>query len=200
MNAQQTRMLVTTAVFGALGGVVEITLGSVLHSIPVLPFRGLLMSGILAVILVASRIYCGRGSAVFRVGAVIALLKIISPGGVLLSPACAILLETLAVGGVFAGSGKITSIRAAAAGVAGCLMSLVHKLIFQGIIMGMGIIRMYREVLQSGAAIMGIAAEHYLLLIGPIILLHLIVGIISGSQGVKLGRHLKRIMGSNPDA
>ena len=85
MKSYTVRDWVYIAVFGALWGALELTLGAYLHVLfPPLAntfFTGLIMAGIGAVIALVGRTFVPRTGAVLGIGIVTALLKVLSLGG-----------------------------------------------------------------------------------------------------------------------
>lgn len=82
--------------FGALWGVVEITLGAFLHTLRV-PFVGVVMASTSAALLVGQRQLLPRRGVSVATGVVAALCKSISPGGIILGPMIGIFTEALLV-------------------------------------------------------------------------------------------------------
>ena len=76
-----TKDLVTLAVFGALWGSVEMSLGAWLHAANV-PFTGLLLSAVGVCIALIGYVFVPRAGAVFMISLVAAMLKAFSVGGV----------------------------------------------------------------------------------------------------------------------
>jgi len=91
----QTRRYVDIALFSAIGGILEASLGTLVHTFRLVPFAGVLPTA--ALITVLSALYAYRHSAkdVLRCGTVIALLKFLSPGGTTLFSVGAVLVETI---------------------------------------------------------------------------------------------------------
>ena len=99
-----TRELVLLAVFGALWGVVEITLGSVLKSLDV-PLSGVVLAGAGLMIALIARLFVpGKGSTLF-VGIIAMFLKLFSLGGVIIGPMMSIFAEALIAELVLSGVG-----------------------------------------------------------------------------------------------
>jgi len=91
---QRAYFWVYVAIFGALWGGLELTLGTFLHTLRV-PKTGLMMVTLSAVLMTAQRtVYPVRGSTL-ATGVVAACLKSLSPGGVILGPIVGILSEAL---------------------------------------------------------------------------------------------------------
>ncbi len=93
------RELVYIAIFGAIWGAVEITLGSYLHVIfPPLAdtfLVGLILTSIGTVVALIGRLFVPRTGSVLMIGVVTAILKMLSIGGVKIGPMAAILVESL---------------------------------------------------------------------------------------------------------
>ena len=99
VNRYTVRSWVTIGLFGALWGVVELTLGSYLHVI--FPpqantfLTGVVMGGIGALIALTGRHFVPNRGSVFLIAVVTALIKLLSPGGGRVGPFVAILMEGL---------------------------------------------------------------------------------------------------------
>lgn len=88
------RDLVYIGVFGALWGAVEISLGSVLHTLNV-PFSGVFLTGIGIAIALIGRLFVPRTGSVLFIGLVTAFLKMFSLGGIVLNPMIGIVAESV---------------------------------------------------------------------------------------------------------
>jgi len=97
MSSYTVRGWVTIGLFAALWGVVELTLGSVLHAI--FPSQantfltGVLMGGIGVAVALTGRHFVPNRGSVLLISIVTALLKLLSPGGIKIGPVVAILVE-----------------------------------------------------------------------------------------------------------
>ena len=93
------RELVYIAIFGAIWGALELTLGSYLHVLfPPLAdtfLVGLIMAFLGAIVALVGRHFVPRTGSVFLIGIITAILKMISIGGVQVGPLVAILAESL---------------------------------------------------------------------------------------------------------
>ena len=82
--------------FGALWGATEVTIGAFLHALR-LPLVGVFLSCVGALILIAQRqVFPQRGASI-ATGVVAALLKSMSPGGIILGPMIGILSEAILI-------------------------------------------------------------------------------------------------------
>jgi hypothetical protein len=89
-----TRELVTLAVFGALWGLVEISLGALLHVLHA-PLTGVILAAVGITIALTGRAFVPhRGSTLF-IGVIVLVLKLFSIGSVVLGPMVGILVEAL---------------------------------------------------------------------------------------------------------
>ena len=89
-----TRELATLAVFGALWGLVEISLGSVLKTLNI-PMSGMVLSAIGLVIALTGRVFVPRRGSTLFIGVIAMLLKLFSLGGVIVGPMVGIISEAL---------------------------------------------------------------------------------------------------------
>ncbi len=89
-----TRQLVTMAVFGALWGVVEISLGSVLHAIRI-PLTGLTLTSVGLLVALIGRLFVPKRGSTFFIGVIAMVLKLFSIGNIIVGPMIGILAEAL---------------------------------------------------------------------------------------------------------
>jgi len=187
-----TKDLVTIAVFGALWGSVEMTLGAWLHAANV-PFSGLLLSGVGVSIALTGYVFVPRAGAVLMISLVAALLKAFSVGGVVLEPMIAIVVEgLLAELGLFAGGRRRTVLPFLLAGALAVSWSFVQPFFTQGVLFGEGIIEIYTRTLQKAGDLLGLDAAMVIAILVIVVLAHVVVGLCAGGIAVGLGRQLTR--------
>ena len=120
-----TRELVTMAVFGALWGLVEISLGSVFHALD-LPLSGMALAIVGVMVASIGRLFVPkRGSTIF-IGIIAMVLKLFSIGSALVGPMVGILAEALIAELVLDGFGKPSLPAFMAAGAGAALWTLVQ--------------------------------------------------------------------------
>ena len=188
-----TRDLVYIAVFGALWGVLEMSLGSYLHLIfPSLatPLVGVgtIMTAMGMVLALIGRLFVPRTGSVLMIGLVTAILKALSIGGVKLSPMIAIIIESL-----LAELGLILARRPSRGGfmLAGCLAVLwtfFHKFFASYVFLGRGIYDVYLRVLKEGSQALGIGMGYALAIIAAFLLIRIVVGGLAGWLAWDLGK------------
>lgn len=180
------RDLVYIGIFGALWGVSETGVGSVLHALQV-PLTGTVLAGVGMTIALTGRYFVPRRGSVLFIGLVTALLKMLSVGGTVLNPMIAIVAESvlaelaLAVGR----DGRGTF---AAAGAAACAWSLVHPFLTGGILAGQGLFAVYLNMLRNGARVLGVPPSAAVLIVAVWTVLHLAVGTAAGLLAWDAGR------------
>ncbi|RLB55818.1 MAG: hypothetical protein DRI34_10020 [Deltaproteobacteria bacterium] len=173
------------ACFGALWGVGEVTLGAFLHALR-LPFAGVLMAALAVIMLVAQRQLYRRRGLSLATGLVAALVKTLSPGGVILGPMAAILVEaTLVELCLPAWPGSVVA--AMAAGSLCSLWSAFQQLFTQYLLYGRNIIELYLAMLRRASGWLNLPAGAGWWVLGGVIALLVVVGTTSGWLGVRLG-------------
>lgn len=189
------RDLVYIGLFGALWGAMEVTLGSYLHVANV-PFSGTIMTAIgICIVLVGRCFVPKRGSALF-IGAVTALLKMFSLGGIVINPMIAIIIESgLAELGLLpsARPGRVTFVLAGALAVS---WDFFHRFFTQSLLAGRGILEVYGWTVEEGSRLLGIDQSAAVTLIVSLIALRLIIGAVAGFSAWSLaGAVLRRLGG-----
>lgn len=190
MRTYTVRDLVYIGVFAACWGAVEITVGSLVHALKI-PFGGAMLTGAGIALALVGRLYVPRAGSVLLIALVTALLKMLSVGGIILSPMIAITIEgLLAELGVLAlGPTRVGFI---AAGLLSCLWPLVHTTLSGWIVGGSDLIASYLVVLERGARALNVPVEWGLGLLAILIALHMAIGFASGSLAWAVGQGLRR--------
>jgi ABC-type thiamin/hydroxymethylpyrimidine transport system permease subunit len=191
-----TRDLVYIAVFGALWGVLEITVGSYLHLVfPSLatPLVGVgtIMTSIGMVLALVGRLFVPKTGSVLMIGIVVAILKALSIGGVKLPAMLAIIIESL-----LAELGLFLSRRPSRGGfmLAGCLAVLwtfFHKFFASYIFLGRGIYDVYLGILKQGSQTLGIGISYALVIVAAFLLIRIVAGSLAGWLAWDLGKAVR---------
>ena len=191
MKTFTTRDWVYIAVFGALWGAIEITLGAYLHVIfPPLAdtfLVGVIMAGLGGVIALTGRHFVPHTGSVLMIGVVTALLKALSLGGVKIGPMVAILAESLLmeaglvlspsislrtgrVEGLFLGFDTLRYLTPArrpsrwAFALAGALAvswNFFHKFVMMRLLFGKGASEVAVKMVKDGSELMGLDVRYY---------------------------------------
>jgi hypothetical protein len=186
------RELVYVAIFGAIWGALELTLGSYLHVIfPPLAdtfLVGLLMASLGAIVALIGRRFVPRTGSMFMISVVAAILKMISIGGVTVGPLVAILAEGLLMELGLIIARRPTRWAFVFAGALAVAWNFFHKFIMMYILFGKGVYEVYVGMVQQGASLLRIDLGYALLIIVVLFLIRIVAGAVSGWIAWDLGR------------
>jgi len=184
------------AVFGALWGILEITLGSYLHVLfPPLSNTfvvGLIMAGIGAIIALVGRWFVPKRGAVLAIGVVTAILKAFSLGGVVIGPIVAILAEVILMELALWLRAVPTRGLYMLAGALAVSWNFFHKFVMMRILYGQGIVDVYTKMVKEGSKVLGLDVAYAVAIIVILFLFRVLVGAVAGWIGWDLGRLVGR--------
>lgn len=191
-----TRDLTIIAIFGAIWGALEMTLGSYLHVIfpPVatpLVGTGTIMTGIGMILALMGYLFVPRTGTVLMIGVVTAILKALSIGGVKLSPMLAIIIECLLAEVGLLLARKPSRWGFALAGGLALLWTFFHKFFGSYVFLGKGIAEVYLKILKRGAQALGVDISLAFVIIGVFLLIRIAVGVAAGWLAWELGRAVR---------
>ena len=191
-----TRELVLMAVFGALWGMVEISIGSVFHAIK-LPLTGMLLSIIGVMVASLGRLFVPRrGSTVF-IGVIAMVLKLFSIGNILIGPMVGIFTEALIaelILDIFPKPSQ-TAFIFACAGAA--LWTVVQPFITGALLFGRNMVVIWLDLLDMGFRLFGLPAQAALWIVVALVAVHVVIGALGGWLAWQLGHVLKIRLGAN---
>lgn len=189
-----TRELATLAVFGALWGLVEVSLGSVLKTLNI-PLSGLVLAAIgLAVALTGRAFVPRRGSTLF-IGVIAMLLKLFSLGGVVIGPMIGIFAEALVVEVVLSLMGRPRRIAFVLAGALGVAWVLLQPFITGPLLFGRTIFTIWLDLLDLGSKLLGLDLSAAVLIVLVLLAIHLVIGGLVGWLGWDIASLLQKRMG-----
>jgi hypothetical protein len=213
MKTFTTRDWVYIAVFGALWGAVEITLGAYLHVIfPPLAdtfLVGVILAGLGAIIALTGRHFVPHTGSVLMIGVVTALLKALSLGGVKIGPMVAILAESLLIeaGLVLSrvegllGFGTLrysTQARQpsrwafALAGALAVSWNFFHKFAMMRLLYGQGFTEVAVKMVKDGSQLLGLDVRYSIAILVVLFVIRLVVGAAAGWLAWDLGGAVRR--------
>ena len=192
-----TRDTVLIAVFGALWGLMEITLGVTLKGLRI-PLGGAVLAGIAAVIYLTGRYFARRRGAIFMMGMVAALVKVFSVGTVIAGPFLAILIEAAVAEAVISLLG-VNRISYVLTGMILLVYTIVHPFLSQGIIFGADIYKMYLEMFRQVAGILHVDYGHLWLVVLAYAGLHMVAGLMAGNTSWVLSARVERKLLTLPE-
>jgi ABC-type thiamin/hydroxymethylpyrimidine transport system permease subunit len=195
-----TRELVTMAVFGALWGVVEISLGSVLHAIKI-PLTGLALTAIGLLVALIGRLFVPRRGSTFFIGVIATILKLFSIGNIIIGPMIGILAEALVAELVLDIFPKPTQLSFILAIAGGALWTFIQPFVTGLLIFGRTLLPIWLDIVDQGSRLFGLGSQAAIWIVLVLVFLYLIVGATAGWLAWKLG-HLVifRLKGQAPAA
>jgi hypothetical protein len=195
-----TRQLVTMAVFGALWGVVEIGLGSVLHAIKI-PLTGLTLTAIGLLVALIGRLFVPKRGSTFFIGVIAMLLKLFSIGNIILGPMIGILIEALVAELILDIFPKPTRLAFILAVAGGALWTLFQPFVTGMLIFGRSLVAVWLDTIDQGSRLFGLSSQAALWIVLALVLLYLAVGAVGGWLAWSLGQLVSiRLRGHSPAA
>lgn len=195
-----TRQLVTMAVFGALWGVVEIGLGSVLHAIKI-PLTGLALTTIGLLVALIGRLFVPKRGSTFFIGVIATVLKLFSIGNIVIGPMIGILTEALVAELILDIFPKPTRLAFILAVAGGALWTLIQPFVTGLLIFGRNFLSIWLDTLDLGSRLFGLSSQAVLWIVLALVILHLAVGAVSGWLAWNLGHLVSiRLGGNSPTA
>jgi hypothetical protein len=196
MRTYTVRDWVTVGLFGALWAVVEVTLGSYLHVI--FPSQantfltGVMLGAIGVTVALTGRHFVPNQGSVLLIGVVTALLKLLSPGGALLGPFVAIIVESALMEAVLWIARAPRRWAFAAGGALAVGWNLPHKFIMMRLMYGKGIVEVATKMVRDGSQMLGLDASAAVWIVMILLLVRLAAGAIGGWVAWKLGGAVAR--------
>lgn len=192
-----TRELVTMAVFGALWGLVEITLGSVFHAID-LPLTGMMLAILGVMIASIGRLFVPRRGSTIFIGIIAMVLKLFSIGSAVIGPMVGILAEALIAELVFSSVKKPSAPAFMLACAGAALWTLVQPFVTGLLLFGRNLLVIWLDLLDAGARLFGIPYQAAFWIVLILVSIHLVLGGIGGWLAWRLGHILKARLGGHP--
>jgi hypothetical protein len=179
MTKFSTRQLVTLAVFGALWGAVEMSLGSVIKALN-LPLSGALLAAIGMLVVLIGRVFVPqRGSTLF-IGVIAMVLKLFSIGSIIIGPMIGILAEAILAEIVLSAFGKPSRLSFILAGAVAVTWTLVQPFFTGWLLFGREMFIVWLDLLDQGARLFGFRMEAAGLIVLVLAGIHLASGAIAG--------------------
>lgn len=189
-----TRELATLAVFGALWGLSEATLGSVLKTLNI-PMSGVALSAIgLTIALVGRAFVPRRGSTVF-IGAIAMLLKLFSLGGVIIGPMVGIITEAIVAEIVLSLGGRPRRFVFTLAGALGVAWVVLQPFVTGPLLFGRTVFTAWLDLLDRGSSLLGLHPSAAIWIALGYLAIHLIIGGLTGWLSWDIARLLQDRLG-----
>jgi hypothetical protein len=185
-----TRELATLAVFGALWGVVEISLGSVLKTLNI-PLSGVVLSAIGLTIALVGRVFVPKKGSTLFIGVIATLLKLFSIGGVIIGPMVGILTEALVAEIVLSIMGKPRLASHMLAGALGVAWVLVQPFVTGPLLFGRTVFVVWLDLIDQGTRYLGLNAAAAIWILAVFLAIYLAIGAFVGWLAWGIARQLQ---------
>ena len=185
-----TRELVIMAVFGALWGMVEISLGSVFHAID-LPMSGMALAVVGVMVASMGRLFVPRRGSTIFIGVIALVLKLFSIGSAVIGPMIGILAEALIAELILDAFIKPSMIAFAFACAGAALWTLVQPFITGVLLFGRNLLLIWLDLLDLGNRLFGLPSQAAVWIVLVLVAVHLVVGMVGGWLAWRLGQVLK---------
>jgi len=187
-----TKDLVYIAVLAALWAGSENILGAQLHAMS-LPFSGAALTAIAVFLMVTCRSLVRKAGSILLMGIVVALLKVLSIGGIVLSPMIAIFMEALLMelAMTLGGTSQATSL---IGGMLADMWAFVHPFVVQPLLFGTPMLIIYNKTISGGSKMLGIDPANIIVIILALVVAHAVLGAIAGVAGWRFSDRAKRIL------
>jgi hypothetical protein len=189
-----TRELVTIAVFGTLWGMVEISVGAVLHAIN-LPLSGVILGAIGLMIALVGRVFVPKRGSTLFIGVIAMLLKLFSLGSVVIGPMVGILMEALVAEIVLSLAKQPSRITFMVAGALGVTWNLVQPFITNPLLFGRSVLIAWLDLLDTGSRLLGLNSHAFIWIVLALLAIYMAIGSISGWLAWGIGGLLQLRMG-----
>jgi hypothetical protein len=190
----RTRDLVTLAVFGALWGLSEISLGSVLHAINI-PFTGLVLTAIGLAIAMIGRLFVPRRGSTLFIGVIATILKLFSIGNIIIGPMIGILTEALIAEIILSIFPRPSRLAFVSAGAGGALWTLIQPFVTGLLIFGRSLLVVWLDLVDLGSRVFHLGSDAAIWIATLMAILYLLVGGIAGWLAWQVGQLLVARLG-----
>lgn len=194
-----TRELVTMAVFGALWGMVEISLGSVFHAID-LPMSGMALAVVGVMVASIGRLFVPRRGSTIFIGIIALVLKLFSIGSAVIGPMIGILIEALIAELILDAFMKPSMLAFAFACAGAALWTLVQPFITGVVLFGRNLLLIWLDLLDLGNRLFGLPSQAAIWIVLVLVTVHLVFGVLGGWLAWRLGQVLKTRLGGTLSA
>jgi hypothetical protein len=189
-----TRELATLAVFGALWGLSEATLGSVLKTLNI-PMSGVALSSIGLTIALVGRVFVPRRGSTLFIGVIAMLVKLFSLGGVIIGPMVGIITEAIVAELALSLSGRPRRLVFALAGALGVAWVMLQPLVTGPLLFGRTVFTVWLDLIDQGSRMLGLSSSAVLWIVLGYLAIHLVIGGLIGWLSWDIARLLQVRLG-----
>ncbi len=176
-------------VFALIWGVWEMFGGAVVHALN-LPFKGIFMTLVAVPIILTARTFVPVRGSTLKIGVIVAIMKIFSPGGFVLSPFLAILIESV-MAEVILTLTKSTPLGYVLTGGFIVMWSPLHRLLIQGLLFSRRIYYFYLELVKKLTHLVGLPESKALYVFAGYLVFLFLIGALEGFVVYRISKKLK---------
>lgn len=189
-----TRELVTMAVFGALWGLVEISLGSLFHTLN-LPMTGMTLAVIGAMLALMGRLFVPRRGSTLFIGVIALILKLFSIGSVVIAPMVGIIAEALVMELILDVFSAPSRLAFALAGAGAASWTIIHPFFTGLLLFGRNLLVVWLDLLDTASRLFSLPSQAGIWLALAYLLVHVGAGLLGGWLAWKIGCALQMRLG-----
>jgi hypothetical protein len=186
-----------------LWGVVETTLGTYLNVIfPSFTntfFKGVILGSIGVAVALTGRYFVQKRGAVFLIGVITALLKMLSPAGSRIGPILAILMQSVMMELAVSLAGDPHRWAYVLGGALAVGWNFPHKFIMMRVMFGQRIVQVFQKLVRDGSRMLGLDPSSALLILAILLGVRLVAGGIAGWSAWLLGGAVTERLGQQSE-
>ncbi|MBC8185546.1 hypothetical protein H8E88_31045 [candidate division KSB1 bacterium] len=184
-----TREIALLALLSTVWAAIEVNFGILLQTLQV-PFKGAFLTFLALIVLFIGRDLVPKRGAVLLMGLTTAFIKFIFLGGMAISPVIGIFMEVILVE-MCLYQNQPRNYSFCLAGAAGLAWTFVHPFFTQGLLAGWGILKVYKILIEKGAALFGFDQQFFGIFL-LLFVIHILLGAIAGAIGFKFSQLIIR--------
>lgn len=189
-----TRELATLAVFGALWGLVEVSLGSVLKTLNI-PMSGMVLAAIGITVALTGRAFVPRRGSTLFIGVIAMLLKLFSLGGVIIGPMVGIITEALVAEITLSLAGKPRRGVFMLAGALGLAWVVMQPFVTGPLLFGRTVFVVWLDLIDQGNQLLRLDPAAAIWIVLGFLAIHMAIGGLAGWLSWDIARTLQTRLG-----
>ena len=179
------------AILGSVWGIVELQLGTLLHS-TTLPFVGLVMMALGIFFQTTARYVTRMRGSALLVAVVVSFLKLLFIGGIAFSTVFAIFVQSGILEFIYA-KREPSRLRMSFAGAVSVSYALVHPFFSMPVFMGLTVFDAYDRITRAGSLLFALPNESGLIILALLLFVHLSMGFAAGILTFNAMKRMRRL-------
>ncbi len=184
-----TKEIALLSLLSTAWAAIEVNIGILLQTLQI-PFKGTFLTFLALIVLFIGRDLIPKRGAIFLMGLTTAFIKFMFLGGMAISPVIAILMEVTFVE-LCLFQNQPHKFSFYLAGAAAMTWSFFHPFFTQGLLAGWGILKVYKNLIEKGAAVFGLEQQFFGIFL-LLLCIHIVLGASGGAIGFKFSQFVLR--------